>query len=185
MEHEKKFAAARLFLPNSGDKTAITTGNRYQVLTVLRGNIKAGSLDLSAGHSALVPACAGQTAEQIDGLRAAMEVSLARATETDARLVQLAEAMAAPRPEPQSLDPALFERIAAAQERVATLLEARDEETGRLDAETRARLRSLDTQVLRILEDLAAGRQDLVTEIRQDIQGLAEVLRGAAARGRF
>jgi hypothetical protein len=141
-----------------------------------------GEEALTAGN---VLAAIGQTAEQIDGLREAMEVSMARATETDARLVQLAEAMAAPRPEPQSLDPALFERIAAAQERVATLLEARDEETGRLDAETRARLRSLDTQVLRILEDLAAGRQDLVTEIRQDIQGLAEVLRGAAARGRF
>jgi hypothetical protein len=141
-----------------------------------------GEEALTAGN---VLAAIGQTAEQIDGLREAMEVSMARATETDARLVQLAEAMAAPRPEPQSLDPALFERIAAAQERVATLFEARDEETGRLDAETRARLRSLDTQVLRILEDLAAGRQDLVTEIRQDIQGLAEVVRGAAARGRF
>ena len=51
-------------------------------------------------------------------------------------------------------------------------------EGGGLDAETRARLRSIDTQVLRILDDLAAGRQDLVTEIRQDIAGLADALRG-------
>ena len=56
---------------------------------------------------------------------------------------------------------------------------------GGIDAETRARLRSIDTQVLRILEDLAAGRQDLVTEIRQDIAGLAEALRAVAARGRY
>ena len=48
-----------------------------------------------------------------------------------------------------------------------------------------ARLRSIDTQVLRILEDLSAGRQDLVTEIRQDIAGLAEALRQVAARGRY
>ena len=52
----------------------------------------------------------------------------------------------------------------------------------RLDAETRLRLRSIDTQLLRILEDLAAGRQDLVTEIRQDIAGLAEALRLLARR---
>ena len=56
---------------------------------------------------------------------------------------------------------------------------------GGIDAETRARLRSIDTQVLRILEDLAAGRQDLVTEIRQDIAGLADALRAVAARGRM
>ena len=40
-------------------------------------------------------------------------------------------------------------------------------------------------QVLRILEDLSAGRQDLVTEIRQDIAGLAEALRSVLARGRL
>ena len=84
-----------------------------------------------------------------------------------------------------AVDNALLERIAEGQERMATLLEARDPEAGGLDAETRARLRSIDTQVLRILEDLAAGRQDLVTEIRQDIAGLAEALRAIAARGRL
>ena len=65
-------------------------------------------------------------------------------------------------------------------------LGAREEEGGGgIDAETRARLRSIDTQVLRILEDLSSGRQDLVTEIRQDIARLAEALRAVAARGRY
>ena len=68
---------------------------------------------------------------------------------------------------------------------MATLIENRDAEAGGLDAETRARLRSIDIQVLRILDDLAAGRQDLVTEIRQDIAGLADALRAVAARGRM
>ena len=40
-------------------------------------------------------------------------------------------------------------------------------------------------QSLRILDDLSAGRQDLVTEIRQDIASLAEALRAVAARGRY
>ena len=80
----------------------------------------------------------------------------------------------------------LLERIAQAQERMVTALGGRKEEGGGgIDAETRARLRSIDTQVLRILEDLSAGRQDLVTEIRQDIAGLADALRAVAARGRM
>ena len=80
---------------------------------------------------------------------------------------------------------AMFERIAVAQEKTADLLQARDDDTGQLDAETRARLRSIDTQVLRILEDISAGRQDLVTEIRQDLAGLTEALRAAATQRRL
>jgi hypothetical protein len=134
--------------------------------------------------AANVLAVIGQTSEQIDLLRETVEQNVTRAAETEARIGELVGLLAAPKPaEPPPVDNALLERIAAAQERVAALLEARDEETGRLDAETRARLRSLDTQVLRILEDLAAGRQDLVAEIRQDLAGLAEALRSVAARG--
>jgi hypothetical protein len=155
----------------------------------------------------------GQTAEQIDQLREVVEQGVTRAAETEAQLVELAKAMTAQRP--AAVDNGLLERIAVGQERVATLLTApraegqdrallerialaqerlvtalgaradRDGGGGGIDAETRARLRSIDTQVLRILEDLAAGRQDMVTEIRQDIAGLADALRAVAARGRY
>lgn len=136
--------------------------------------------------AANVLAVIGQTAEQIDALRAAVDANVARAADTDAKLGALADLLAAPRPEPApAVDNALLMRIAAAQERLVQLFESREGETGGVDAETRARLRSIDTQVLRILDDLSAGRQDLVAEIRQDIAGLAEALRGATARGRF
>ena len=137
--------------------------------------------------AANVLAVIGQTAEQIDSLRETVEANVARAAETDARLGALARAAwRAPKPEPApAVDSAILMRIASAQERLVHLLEAREGEGGGIDAETRARLRSIDTQVLRILDDLSAGRQDLVTEIRQDIAGLTEALRGAAARGRF
>jgi len=133
--------------------------------------------------AANVLAVIGQTAEQIDGLREVVEQGVARTAQTETRLSELAEVLAAPQPAP--VDNALLERIAASQERVAALLEARDEDGGGMDAETRARLRSIDTQVLRILEDLAAGRQDLVTEIRHDIAGLTEALRAAAGQRRY
>ena len=96
---------------------------------------------------------------------------------------QLAAILAAPAR--HEADTALMERIAAAQEKTAEILAARDEDSGRLDNETRARLRSIDTQVLRILEDLSAGRQDVVTEMRQEIAGLTEAIRAIATRGRF
>lgn len=138
-----------------------------------------GDEGLNAGN---VLAVLEQSAAQIDALRDLVEQGAAQAARADARITALAEAMASP--EARAADRAVMERIAAAQEKVAALLAARDEETGRLDAETRSRLRSIDTQVLRILEDLAAGRQDLVTEMRQEIAGLTTALRGLGARGR-
>ncbi|MBB5222206.1 hypothetical protein HNP73_002142 [Amaricoccus macauensis] len=124
----------------------------------------------------------GETGAQIDALRASVEQSVERSAATEARVVELMETLAAPRPD--AVDRALFERLIASQERVAGILANRDEEAGGLDAETRARLRSIDTQVLRILEDLSAGRQDMVTEIRQDIAQLTEALRAVASRAR-
>ncbi|TPE53857.1 biopolymer transporter ExbB [Amaricoccus solimangrovi] len=133
--------------------------------------------EVNAGN---VLAVLEHTAGQIESLREMIERMVARAEESDARVSALAEAMAAP--EARAADRAVMERIAAAQERVASLLSARDEDTGRLDAETRARLRSIDTQVLRILEDLSAGRQDLVTEMRQELATLTEALRHLGPR---
>jgi hypothetical protein len=130
-----------------------------------------------------------QSATQIDQLREVVEQGSARAAQTEARIEDLIRlAVASDRRDEERAgreeQRGLLERMVAAQERVAAMLDARDEETGRLDAETRARLRSIDTQVLRILDDMAAGRQDLVSEMRQDIQGLADVLRSLAGRSR-
>lgn len=125
----------------------------------------------------------GETGAQIDALRTAVEQGVARSAATEARVVELMQLLAAPKPD--AVDRALFERMIAAQDRVADIIASRDEEAGGLDAETRARLRSIDTQVLRILEDLSAGRQDMVTEIRQDIAQLTEALRAVASRARY
>jgi hypothetical protein len=119
-----------------------------------------------------------QNAIQIDALREVVERATARAEETDKRIEALAGLIASPERIEETRR--MQERLVGAQEKVAALLAARDEDAGRLDAETRARLRSIDTQVLRILEDMAAGRQDLVAEMRSDISGLAEALRNIA-----
>ena len=133
--------------------------------------------------AANVLAVIGQTAEHIDALRETVEANVARAAETEARHRRAGGAPGARRgPSRRRRSTA---RCSSGSPRrrsgVAHLLEARDGEGGGIDAETRARLRSIDTQVLRILDDLSPGRQDLVTEIRQDIAGLD---RGAARRWR-
>ncbi len=69
----------------------------------------------------------------------------------------------------------LLVRIADGQERVAGLVEHREEET--TDAESRMRLRSIDVQLLRILEEMSAGRQDTVAELRADIAALTKAVR--------
>lgn len=125
----------------------------------------------------------GETGAQIDALREVVEQGVARSAAAEARMAELMQFLTAPKPD--TVDRALFERLIASQDRVAGILAARDEEAGGLDAETRARLRSIDTQVLRILEDLSAGRQDMVTEIRQDISRLTETLRAVAGKARY
>jgi hypothetical protein len=129
-----------------------------------------------------------RTAMQIDVLRDVVEQGVRRSSQAEARLSELAAGLLAKPVNEAQVNgveqSALLERIASGQERLIALLESRDDDAGRIDAETRARLRSIDTQVLRILEDMAAGRQDLVTEMRQDIAGLAEALRAVAQRGR-
>ncbi|HEU0221798.1 MAG TPA: biopolymer transporter ExbB [Paracoccaceae bacterium] len=132
-----------------------------------------------------------QTALQIETLEELVRRSEDRRTETDGRLAVLAEAVGAlvhqiaseRQPGPaRSDDTALLERIANAQERMTSILKERDDDTGQLDAETRMRLRNIDVQLLRILEEMAAGRQDSVAEIRAELNTLTRTIASAVGR---
>ena len=68
-----------------------------------------------------------------------------------------------------------FARLAEGQERLIEVL-SKQEETG-LDAESRMRLRSIDVQMLRILEEISAGRQESMGELRADIAQLTKAIR--------
>ena len=45
------------------------------------------------------------------------------------------------------------------------------------DAESRMRLRSIDVQLLRILEEISAGRQESMTDLRGDLAALTKAIR--------
>ena len=74
-----------------------------------------------------------------------------------------------------SQTPALLERVANGQDLLIKKLD--DSGMGGIDAESRMRLRSIDVQLLRLLEDIAAGRQESIGALREDLASLSAAIR--------
>lgn len=69
-------------------------------------------------------------------------------------------------------------QIIESQNRLADALQNLGAEAGgQFDAESRMRLRSMDVQMLRILEEISAGRQESIGELRADIAQLTNAIR--------
>ncbi|EEW24681.1 Mce/MlaD family protein [Rhodobacter ferrooxidans] len=81
---------------------------------------------------------------------------------------------------------ALLGRIAEGQDRLVAALTGA-EGGAHSDAESRMRLRSIDVQLLRILEEISAGRQETTADLRADLSGLTAAIRqlsrGSVGRG--
>lgn len=114
--------------------------------------------------------------EQAEAGRAAFEAQIAVLAQTLARM--------ADRREDDGSQVAILRRIADGQDRLLSALEG--EGLGGTDAETRMRLRSIDVQLLRILEEMAAGRQESVADLRSDLGAVTAALRqlGRSGQGR-
>ncbi|MEC9431979.1 MAG: biopolymer transporter ExbB [Pseudomonadota bacterium] len=157
-----------------------------------------GGEDGEASAAELAAELMERNAEQMEALVSALRDAEDRQRVSDARMETLANglsglvrvleedreaklaeaAAAAARPAP--LDPAetyrKLDRIAAAQERASHLLEkAQDREES---DEGRQRLRSIDLQLTRLLEEVSAGRQEATAELRMDIARLTRAVSG-------
>ncbi|MCM2562655.1 biopolymer transporter ExbB [Lutimaribacter sp. EGI FJ00015] len=66
-------------------------------------------------------------------------------------------------------------RVAESQENLVDVMVNQERGEG-MDAESRMRLRSIDVQLLRILEELSAGRQETMTELRTDLAALTRAV---------
>jgi len=98
----------------------------------------------------------------------------------DERLGQLADSVEALTQKLDSGDGTTraLDRLADGQERMIALMEDRGEDgVGQVDAESRMRLRSIDVQLLRILEEMSAGRQESLTDMRNDMRILTKAVR--------
>lgn len=133
-----------------------------------------------AEHGAIAQ-LAEHMAERLDAMQAFYAEAADRRSAAEDRLGQLSEAL-------HRLTAQLgagagggngdLGRVVESQERLVTALEALAQEgTGNFDAESRMRLRSMDVQMLRILEEISAGRQESVGELRADIAQLTKAIR--------
>lgn len=161
--------------------------------------------DPDGGDQNALGAYADHLAQQMEALKLLFQRSEAARSATDARLGELAAAMErlAERIEADRAQAstekgqaaglkriaegqaASLDRIAAGQERMIASLAA-SEAGGQSDAESRMRLRSIDVQLLRILEEMSAGRQETLADLRTDISALTSAVRqlGRATPGR-
>ncbi|MCU0829303.1 MAG: biopolymer transporter ExbB [Tabrizicola sp.] len=114
--------------------------------------------------------------EQSEAGRAAFEARIAELTES---LTRLGDG-----PQEDAAQAAILRRIADGQDRLIAALG--QVEGGGADPESRMRLRSIDVQLLRILEEMSAGRQETLADLRTDIAALTAAIRqlGRSAAGR-
>jgi hypothetical protein len=161
--------------------------------------------DGDGGDQSGLAAFADQIAVQVEQLQLLTMQSEAARSVTDGRIAELAAAMerlaerieadraqaatekgqAAAVKRLAEIQTATLDRIADGQEQMIVALGS-GEGGGQTDAESRMRLRSIDVQLLRILEEMAAGRQETLADLRTDIAALTAAIRalGRTTAGR-
>jgi hypothetical protein len=135
-----------------------------------------------SGDTSVISALAEHLAEQMESLQNLIARSESGRTQVNERLNVLAgtmerlgEHLTAAESPTEALN-----RIADGQERVISLLaqQADEDNAGpHVDAESRMRLRSIDVQLLRILEEMSAGRQESLNDLRADLAALTRAIR--------
>jgi len=120
-----------------------------------------------------------QMVEQMGEMQQMFTQSDISRTMVDDKLGKLADAVDRMTTRMEREDPTgpALTRVAEGQERLVSVLEGQIAGEG-IDAESRMRLRSIDVQMLRILEEISAGRQETMAELRKDISLLAKALSG-------
>ncbi|MVO17568.1 biopolymer transporter ExbB [Parasedimentitalea huanghaiensis] len=122
-------------------------------------------------------------AEQMDALQAMFVQSAEGRDQVNEKLVELVNGITAMNDRQDQNDSiaASLERVAVGQEALTEVMRSYGSDAG-IDAESRMRLRSIDVQMLRILEEISAGRQESMAELRRDIDLLVKTF--ARPRGR-
>lgn len=144
--------------------------------------------DGEGGDSNAMAAVVDQMAAQMDALQSLYTQSDITRVMVEDKIDDLARAITklAERMEAETGQAAALNRIAEGQDRLVTALTGA-EGGAHSDAESRMRLRSIDVQLLRILEEISAGRQESTADLRGDIAALTAAIRtlsrGTVGRG--
>jgi hypothetical protein len=130
-------------------------------------------------------ALAGALAEYAQRIEAQMEGLMALSSRAEAgravlddRILRLAGSVErlAQRIEGDAGQTAVLERISVGIDAMAARAADTPDPAG-VDAESRMRLRSIDVQLLRILEEISAGRQESISDLRSDLAALTTAIR--------
>ena len=139
------------------------------------------------GARAVITALAAHLEEQAEffqGVRDQADAERTRGDEGLSALARAIEALAERLDSGMGATADTFARMADGQDRIAAALsETPDRGSGASDAESRMRLRSIDTQMLRLLEEVAAGRQESLGDLRADLAQLTRAVRALGTRG--
>lgn len=156
--------------------------------SITRIGLSSGDGDRIGGDHSAAVGIVDSVALQIETLKDVVLRAEENRSEMDRKLGSMADAIASLTrqmsegyAQPRSgtgFDQKVMERLAEGQERLAAAISGQDEDAGQLDAETRMRLRNIDVQLLRILEEMSTGRQDSVAELRTELAAIAHALQG-------
>ncbi|MEP4036296.1 biopolymer transporter ExbB [Pseudophaeobacter sp.] len=149
-----------------------------------RVSFSSGEEGSGTGETGVVSEVLDTMAEQMDALQAMFAQNASSRAEVDNKLSQLVDAitdMNARQDQTTSISNAL-DRVAVGQETLTEIMRAHGD-VG-MDAESRMRLRSIDVQMLRILEEISAGRQESLAELRKDIDLMVKAFAVPRGRGR-
>jgi hypothetical protein len=152
------------------------------ISTITRLGLAEGDGEGGDGGRAMVAEVLDHMTEQVEALQTTIAEAEASRALVDEKLGVLADSIErlTHRMSDQNPVQVALMRVAEGQERLVEAIEARETSEG-LDAESRMRLRSIDVQMLRILEEISAGRQETMTELRTDLAALSRLM--GQARG--
>lgn len=122
----------------------------------------------------------GQLSDQLAKLQGQMTDAQDISAQTATQMQTVAVGLTAMMGRMES-DNAALARIATGQEQLVELLARREGVADGFDPESRMRLRSIDGQMNRVIEELTASRQESMAELRADIAHLTRTLRDVAS----
>ena len=131
--------------------------------------------DGSGADMGVMGAFVEQLGELMDTIQMMMGQTDADREESDRRFASLASAMEQMAQANTTGSNDMLERVALGQEALIKKLD--DSGMEGIDAESRMRLRSIDVQLLRILEEMSAGRQESIGDLRGDLAKLASAIK--------
>ncbi|PHQ98778.1 MAG: biopolymer transporter ExbB [Marinosulfonomonas sp.] len=152
--------------------------------TITRVGFSSGDGD--GGEQGVIAGVLDHMAEQMEAMRTMFTQSDVSRAMVDEKLGLLATSVErlTDRMARETGTPDALMRVADGQDALVQLLTKQAEEGGpHVDAESRMRLRSIDVQLLRVLEEMSAGRQEVTGELRNDLAALTKAIRAVTPRG--